>query len=103
MRSSEKLKHFYKFINAVDMLDSIKNEVIIWVTDEDQFGVDFNIFGKPAKARLFVDAGDECAITLFDELNQYDGKLVINCDTAEEYTEVAVRMVSYLHNPRDQF
>lgn len=103
MRCSMELTRFNKFINAVDVLDSRKNEVMVWITEDGKFEVDFSIVGKPAKARMYVEENVECGIILFDELQQYDGKFIVNCENPEEYTKLAERMISYLHLPRDQF
>jgi len=104
MRSSEEFKHFHRFIHAVDVLDAIKNEVMVWVDDDSKFQVDFSVFGKPTKARMLLKEHDECHVDLYDELGQIDGRLVLSiCDTAEDYTKLAQRMVNYLHRPHDTF
>ncbi|ABY63209.1 hypothetical protein ST201phi2-1p384 [Pseudomonas phage 201phi2-1] len=103
MRSSDEFKHFHRLIHAVDVLDAIKNEVMVWVDEHGRFQVDFSILGKPARARMRLEECDECSIDLYDELGQIDGKLIVDCDTAEEYTKLAERMISYLHLPRDTF
>ena len=99
MRSSMELRHFHKFINAVDVLDSRNNEVMVWITDEGKFEVDFSIFGKPAKARMYTTDNVECGIILFDELQQYDGQYTIKCVSPEDYTKLAEKVINYLHNP----
>lgn len=103
MRCSVEFNHFNKFINAVDVLDASNNEVMLWITDDGKFEVDFSIIGKPAKARMYVEEQVECGILLFDEFAQYRGKVILTCDTPEEYSKLAERMVSYIREPRDQF
>lgn len=103
MRSSNELNHFFKFVNAVDVLDAVKNEVMVWISDEGDFEVDFCIFGKRAKASLIVEENDECALYLHDEVSDYHGTIVIACESAEEYTKLAERMVTFLHNPEGGF
>lgn len=103
MRSSDELKHFWKFVNAVDVLDAIKNEVMVWVTDEGEFEVDFSIFGKKAKVRLSVEEAEECILYVYDENGNYDKTVVVDCDSPEEYTKLAERMIAYLHNSEGDF
>ena len=100
MRSSNELKHFHRFINAVDVLDSTKNEVMLWRDDDGSFEVDFRIAGKPAKARLYMTETEECGIVLFDEFRQEDSTILLTCDTPEEYIEIAQRVIAYLHKPQ---
>lgn len=103
MRSSDELKHFWKFVNAVDVLDAAKNEVMVWIADEGEFEVDFSIFGKKAKARLGVEEADECTLCVYDENGNYDKTVVVDCDSPEEYTKLAERMIAYLHNSEGDF
>jgi len=104
MRMSPELNHFHKIINAVDVLDASKNEVMIWVTDEGKFEVDFSIFKKSPKARMYVEENVKCGIILFDQLQQHDGEIFIPEDAEEDdYIEIAKKLISYLHLPRDQF
>jgi len=101
MRSSDELKHFWKFVNAVDVLDAAKNEVMVWVADEGKFEVDFHVIGKGARARMRLNENDKCAVTLFDALQQDDGQIVIDCEDDEAYIKQAQRVIAYLNNPHD--
>ena len=104
MQSTIQLHNFYKIINAIDILDAVKNEVVVWLTDEGKFEVDFSIIGKAPKARMYVEENVRCGIILFDELHQHDFEIVVPEDAEDDdYTEIAKKMISYLHLPRDQF
>lgn len=106
MQLTEELNHFYKIINAVDILDATKNEIMVWITGNGKFEVDFSIVGKSPKARMRVSDdyaanNVKCSITLFDELHQTDGEIILT--EGADYTAVAKKLIAYLHNPRDQF
>lgn len=99
MRKSDELTNYYGLINSLDRADAVNNEVMIWVNDTGKYEVDLTVFGKSAKARLYVEENEKCGLILFDNLQQYDTEIPVEGDL----DVLAKRVIAYLKNPEDQF
>lgn len=99
MRRTDELTKYFAMVNAFDFLDASTNELMMWLNDDNKQEIDLSIFGKPAKARLYVKENERCAVILFDQFHAFDREIEVMEDTMG----LAKRIIAYLKNPEDQF
>lgn len=97
MRKSTEFQIFGSVINAIDIADATKNQIMVWAsTERYEHSVEFTTFGKPRRV-LMILKECEAVTTYCKEMNGEDLGSYDIFDT-DDYKEVAERIINFLRN-----
>lgn len=98
MHQSSQFKDFYSFINAIDILDSVDNAIIVWADpDADEHQVTFTTFGKPRHAKMVLLENHKTTISFYDNhTSAKANEIEVRPGTHGDYKACAEYLIKFL-------
>lgn len=103
MRMSVEFMRFQKIINAVDVHDANKNEIMVWMdTEERDYGhgsVTFSKFGGTGStAKMVCNENVDTTIFMRDEAGVCQAVITVHADESNEFMAIAKDVIKFLND-----